>query len=229
MKNDRLHTGSVSRPAAVLWDLDGTLIDQTHGIISCFQKVIRTLGFPEPDSHRIRRSLGGPLPESMALFIPPEQVEAAVRDFRAEFPSIMMDGLLLLDGGMACLERLSKMGIPQAILTNKHGPTARQVCESTGISEWIQLCVGNGDTAWSKPEAQLVAHTLESFAFEGGGPVWMIGDSPTDVQTALNAGLIPYAVATGAHSAAELRAAGAAEVFESLNELQARLQALQTV
>jgi phosphoglycolate phosphatase len=141
----------------------------------------------------------------------------------------MMDGLVLLDGGMACLERLSKMEIPQAILTNKHGPTARQVCESTGISQWTQLCVGNGDTAWSKPEAQLTAHTLESLAFEGSGPVWMIGDSPTDVQTALNADLIPYAVTTGAHSAAELKKAGAADVFESLCELQVRLQAFKAV
>ena len=49
MKDDRSHTSAMSRPAAVLWDLDGTLIDQTQGIISCFQKVIRTLGFPEPD------------------------------------------------------------------------------------------------------------------------------------------------------------------------------------
>jgi phosphoglycolate phosphatase len=229
MKIAASNTSILSRPAAVLWDLDGTLIDQTQGIISCFQKVIRTLGFPEPDAHRIRRSLGGPLPESMALFIPSDRVAEAVKHFRAHFPSIMMDGLVLLDGGMACLERLSKMEIPQAILTNKHGPTARQVCESTGISQWTQLCVGNGDTAWSKPEAQLTAHTLESLPLEGSGPVWMIGDSPTDVQTALNADLIPYAVTTGAHSAAELRAAGAADVFESLSELQARLQAFKAV
>jgi phosphoglycolate phosphatase len=222
-------TSTLSRPAAVLWDLDGTLIDQTQGIISCFQTVIRTMGFPEPDAHCIRRSLGGPLPVSMALFIPSDRVTEAVQHFRAHFPSIMMDGLVLLDGGMACLERLTKMGIPQAILTNKHGPTARQVCESTRISQWIQLCVGNGDTAWSKPEPKLVVHTLDSLPFKVGGPVWMIGDSPTDVQTALNADLIPYAVTTGAHSSAELRAAGAADVFESLSELQARLQALSSV
>jgi len=228
MKDAVSHTDSLCRPSAVLWDLDGTLIDQTQGIISCFQTVIRTMGFPEPDSHRIRRSLGGPLPESMALFIPSDRVAEAVQHFRAHFPSIMMDGLVLLDGGMACLERLSKMGIPQAILTNKHGPTARQVCESTGISQWIQLCVGNGDTAWSKPEPKLAAHTLEQLLVEGG-PVWMIGDSPTDVQTALNADLIPYAVTTGAHSPVELRAAGAADVFESLSELQPRLQALSSV
>jgi phosphoglycolate phosphatase len=219
------NTDSLCRPSAVIWDLDGTLIDQTQGIISCFQTVIRTMGFPEPDSHRIRRSLGGPLPVSMALFIPSDRVAEAVQHFRAHFPSIMMDGLLLLDGGMACLERLTKMGIPQAILTNKHGPTARQVCESTGISKWIQLCVGNGDTAWSKPEPKLVAHTLEQLPVEGG-TVWMIGDSPTDVQTALNGEMIPYAVTTGAHSAAELKSAGAADVFKSLSELQARLLVL---
>ena len=222
MRDDRLHTSAMRRPAAVLWDLDGTLIDQTHGIISCFQKVIRTMGFQEPDPHRIRRSLGGPLPVSMALFVPPEQVEEAVRHFRAEFPSIMMDGLVLLDGGMACLKRLSEMKIPQAILTNKHGPTARQVCESTGISQWIQVCVGNVDTAWSKPDPKLVAHTLGQLSVQSE-PVWMMGDSPTDVLTALNSRLIPYAVTTGAHSAAELKAAGAADVFESLMELKARL------
>jgi hypothetical protein len=45
----------------------------------------------------------------------------------------------------------------------------------------------------------------------------------------LNADLIPYAVTTGAHSAAELKKAGAADVFESLCELQVRLQAFKAV
>ena len=51
----------------------------------------------------------------------------------------------------------------------------------------------------------------------------MIGDSPFDVQAALNAGFPCWAVTTGTHHAAELHAAGATRVFANLAEIQAAL------
>ena len=206
-------------PKAVLWDMDGTLIDQTAAIIRCYADVITELGYPSPDSETIRRSLGGPMASTMALFIEDGQMDTACRAFRARFPEIMFEGLIILPGALELIEAFAAKGIPQAILTNKHGDTARAVSEHCGFSKHIPACIGNTDTEWSKPDAKLTRHVLDQITSTTQGAI-CIGDSPTDVATATNTGLPCYCVSTGAHSNAELNAAGARLATESLHTLQ---------
>ena len=59
------------KPTAVIWDMDGTLIDQTAPIIRCYAEVIEELGYPKPEPEKIHRSMGGPMASTMALFVKP--------------------------------------------------------------------------------------------------------------------------------------------------------------
>ncbi|HAV12112.1 MAG TPA: HAD family hydrolase [Opitutae bacterium] len=211
---------SLPRPSAVLWDMDGTLIDQTAAIIRCYVDVIVGMGLPEPDSEVIRRSLGGPMASTMSLFIEEDQLDDASKRFRARFPEIMFEGLIILPGGHELIEDFKAVQIPQAIFTNKHGDTARTVSEHTGFSKHIPICIGNKDTEWHKPQAVLTNYVLEQINSTAKGAC-MIGDSPTDIETAHNAGLPCYCVSTGAHSVSELKEAGAEATFESLVDLKA--------
>ncbi len=207
-----------AKPDAVIWDMDGTLIDQTTGIIRCYSEVISALGHPAPDPQAIRRSMGGPMADTMALFVRPEGLDTACREFRTRFPGLMFDGIIVLPGARELVHRFHQAGIPQAILTNKHGPTAREVSRYCGFDACIQVCIGNTDTEWSKPDPALTRHVLGSIdALNATGAI-CIGDSPTDVATARNVDLQCYGVSTGAHSAEELLAAGAAEVASSLGD-----------
>ncbi|MFP4157464.1 MAG: HAD family hydrolase [Opitutales bacterium] len=207
-----------STPTAVIWDMDGTLIDQTQPIIRCYAEVIASLGYPAPDPEIIRRSMGGPMTSTMALFVDPGELEAAGRLFREKFPDLMFDGLVILPGARELVRFFGQRRIPQVILTNKHGDTARILSTHCGFDPWIPACIGNGDTEWSKPEPELTGHALAQI---GAGPegATLIGDSPTDVATAQEAGIVCYGVATGAHSADELLGAGATAVFPSLQAL----------
>ncbi|MGB0290631.1 MAG: HAD family hydrolase, partial [Opitutales bacterium] len=105
-----------------------------------------------------------------------------------------------------------------------HGETARAVSKHCGFDTFVRVCLGNGDTEWSKPEPELGRTVLERLGIEAAGVI-MIGDSPTDVATALAIDIPCYAVATGAHSAAELQVAGAHASYPCLNTLLADLQA----
>ncbi|MDP4610968.1 MAG: HAD family hydrolase [Opitutales bacterium] len=210
-------------PSAVLWDMDGTLIDQTAAIVRCYCDVITTLGYPEPDAEVIRRSLGGPMASTMSLFIPEDQQDQAAKAFRARFPEIMFEGLIILAGGSELIEAFYKARIPQAIFTNKHGDTARSVSKYAGFAKHVPTCIGNTDTEWHKPQAELTRHVLDQIDASAEGAC-MIGDSPTDIETAHNAGLPCYCVATGAHSVDELKATGAEAAFENLKELKSALQ-----
>ena len=207
-------------PKAILWDMDGTLIDQTAAIIRCYCDVIQGMGGGTPDADVIRRSLGGPMASTMALFIDEAQLDEASKRFRQRFPEIMFDGLIILPGGLDLIESAYKARIPQVIFTNKHGDTARKVSKYAGFAKYIPTCIGNTDTDWHKPQAALTCYVLEQIEASAEGAC-MIGDSPTDVETAHNANLPCYCVATGAHSIEELLEAGAEAAFSSLIELKA--------
>ena len=211
-------TRTLPCPSAILWDMDGTLIDQTAAIIRCYREVITGLGYAMPDDEVIRRSLGGPMASTMGLFIDTERMTDACKAFRARFPEIMFDGLIVLPGGTELIERAYKARIPQVIFTNKHGDTARQVSRYAGFSKYVPTCIGSSDTEWNKPDAKLTQHVLNAIDASVEDAI-IIGDSPTDVAVAVNAGLACYCVATGAHSIDELMEAGAVAAFNSLVEL----------
>lgn len=213
---------TISTPTAVLWDMDGTLIDQTVGILRCFTEVITGMGFAEPDPATLRRSLGGPMASTMGIFVPREHLDEACARFRARFPDVMFDGLVILPGAIDLIREFHRRGLPQAIFTNKHGETARKVSDHARFSEFIPVCIGHGDTTWHKPQAELTRHVLSQIKAGPEGAI-LIGDSPTDIETARNAGLDCHAVATGAHSTEELLEAGAKTAFHSLNELHRAL------
>ncbi len=210
------------RPSSILWDMDGTLIDQTAAIIRCYAEVITQMGYPEPGEAIIRRSLGGPMASTMAIFVEPERLEEACKAFRARFPEIMFEGLVILAGGPELIERAYRARIPQALFTNKHGETARKVSRYAGFSKYVPTCIGSADTEWNKPDPLLTQHVLKQIKAEAAGAI-IIGDSPTDVAVAQNAGLTCYAISTGAHSVDELLKAGAAAAFPSLTELNQSL------
>lgn len=207
-----------SLPNAVLWDMDGTLIDQTVAIIRCYSEVITELGYNPPKPEHILRSLGGPMASTMALFVEASKLEVSCQRFRSRFPEIMLDGLILLPGARELITLFAQQNIPQAILTNKHGETARTVRTHLGLSEHLPICIGNSDTVWSKPQAELTQYVLDQLNVNAQGAI-LIGDSPTDIATARNAGMDCYCVATGAHGRNELDAAGAVATYQSLHEL----------
>lgn len=210
-------------PSAVLWDMDGTLIDQTASIVRCYADVVAGLGYPEPDADVIRRSLGGPLASTMSLFIKESELEDASKRFRARFPEMMFEGMIICAGGHELIDTFAEKNIPQAIFTNKHGDTARLVSAHVKFDQKIPACIGNTDTEWHKPQAELTQYVLKQIN-ASAKDACMIGDSPTDIETAHNAGLVCYCVSTGAHSVEELKEAGAEAAFESLVKLKAALK-----
>tara|TARA_B100000989_G_scaffold48523_1_gene31679 strand:- start:7141 stop:7818 length:678 start_codon:yes stop_codon:yes gene_type:complete len=219
-------TIQLPQPTAILWDLDGTLIDQSAAIIRCYREVIEEMGDNQADDDAIRRSLGGVMAATMGLFVEADRMDEACKAFRLRFPEIMFDGLILLPGGKELIERAYKARIPQVIFTNKHGDTARKLSRYAGFAKYIPTCIGSADTEWHKPQLALTQHVLEKIEASADGSV-IIGDSPTDIAVAKNAGLACYCVATGAYSLNELLDAGADAAFGSLIELGQAIKLLE--
>ena len=208
----------VSLPDLVLWDMDGTLIDQTDSIIRCYHEVIQSFGLSKPSPIDIKRSLGGPLTHTLSLFLPEDTVEAASILFKETFPNYMFEGLVVLDGAKELIKLLNERGVSQAIITNKQGVNARAVSEKCCFDKYIKVCIGNGDNPYQKPEVEFTKSVIKSLGGEYKHII-LIGDSPTDVKTALNFNIDCFAVTTGSHTKQELCVAGAKKTFKNLNEL----------
>ena len=218
----------------VFFDLDGTLLDHFEAIHRAHSFTRRHFGLREPSMDEVRRAVGTGVDSAIAKIFAhdrPDLARAAIPVYKKFWDANMLDGVRLLPGARELLEGLNRAGTRCAVLTNKHGPSSRKICEHLGVAHLLAGIFGATDTPWFKPQNELTIHALTALGDEsglaatrvgesGGVPgVCLIGDSIYDAQTGLNAGFPCYCVTTGTHSADELRAAGASGVFADLEEV----------
>ncbi|HEY0968195.1 MAG TPA: HAD family hydrolase [Opitutaceae bacterium] len=206
------------RYRTVLIDLDGTLVDAFTTIHRSYVHALPQFGYPAPTMAEVRAAVGGGLDQAIARFVPRDLI-AQVRAVHMEYSQrILLEDVTLFRGGRELLEALNARGVVCAVFTNKHGPSARRICAHLGVMPLLRGVYGAGDTAWLKPQPEFAGHVLRELGAEAA-TTCLIGDSPFDVEAALNAGLGFAGVTTGTHSAEQLKAAGGEAVFADLEEI----------
>ncbi len=210
------------RPATVLFDLDGTLIDHFKAIHRSHAHVMKQLGLAEPTLDQVRAAVGGGVEQAVERLVGPELAPAALAIYRPYWAATMLEDVQLLPGARELLAQLQAHGIRTAVYTNKHGPSSRLVCAHLGLTGLLVGNFGATDTPWLKPDVAFTQHVLTALGAKATDTL-LVGDSPFDVATARNAGLAFIGVYTGTHTAAELQSAGAervcADLFEVAREL----------
>lgn len=200
-----------------LFDLDGTLIDHLPAIHRCYVHTLPQLGYPAPTYEAVKHAIGGGLARAMGKFVPAERVDEALAIYRPHWHETLLEGVSVLPGVELILRDLKSRGWQTAVFTNKHGPSARRLCEHLHLSPWLDTVVGAEDTPWLKPEPKFNRWVLEHLKVTGPAEtVCLVGDSPFDVAAAAAGGWGFFGVSTGTHTEAELRAAGASQVFPDL-------------
>jgi phosphoglycolate phosphatase-like HAD superfamily hydrolase len=187
--------------APVGFDLDMTLIDSQRAILSAFAGVAADTGVAIDPAGVLSR-LGIKLQDELAYWFPPGEVEEAVRIYRAHYLKLIGPMTLLLPGAAEALAAVRAAGARAVVITAKHEVPARLSLESVGLSPDEVIADAHG------PEKGAVLTAI--------GAAVYVGDTPADMAAAVMAGAHAVGVATGSFSAAELRAAGAAEVLQSL-------------
>jgi phosphoglycolate phosphatase len=194
---------------AVGFDLDMTLIDSRPGIHAAYQALTAETGvFVDADLAVTR--LGPPLRTELREWFPAEQVEQAVRTYRALYPEHAIEPTKPTPGAVEALEAVRARGFRVVIVTSKLGRLAARHLEHLGMTA-DELA---GDLFAEGKAAALVEH----------GVRWYVGDHVGDMVAATTAGVPGIGVATGPCSADELRAAGATYVLSDLTGLPALLE-----
>lgn len=205
-------------PTAVLFDLDGTLIDHFGVIYRCYCHALERLGLPPVSFEKVKASVGGSIVVTFGKLIPAEYVPEAVDIFRAHFKEIWADDITVLAGADRILSELQAAGIACAVLTNKEGDASRRILAHVGLERHLKFTLGTLDTPHRKPEAAFSEEALRRLGATAADAC-LVGDSPYDVAAATAVGMRAYAVATGSHSVEELRETEATGVFANMGEL----------
>lgn len=203
------------RPASVLFDLDGTLIDHFKAIHRSHAHAMKQLGLPEPTLVQVRAAVGGGVELAIERLVGKKLTPAALAIYRPYWDATMLDDVQLLPGAKELLGALRRRGIRTAVFTNKHGPSSRLTCTHLGLTDLLDGNFGATDTPWLKPDPAFTRHVLAGLGVSATATL-LVGDSPFDVATARNGSLGFIGVTTGTHTAEELKAAGADRVCPDL-------------
>jgi phosphoglycolate phosphatase len=218
-----LHQGVETSPSenfkAVLFDLDGTLIDHFTVIYRCYQYALDKLGLQPVTYDQVRAAVGGSIIITFGKLIPKELAPEAVVHFREEFDRTWHEEIIILPGAEWLLDKLHERGLKLCVFTNKEGDRARKILGHIGMDKKLDGIFGTLDTPWMKPQPEFTNYVLEKMDADPAHAC-MIGDSPYDVDSAAVANIPCYTVATGSHSVEQLQTeTDSAGVYKDLYEL----------
>ena len=203
---------------AILFDLDGTLIDQFTAIHRAYARAMIKLGLEPADYATVRSVVGGSADVTMTRLVGPELAPKGLEIYPPIFEEEMLNGLDAMPGALEVLRALREMGERMAVFTNKVGPHARAACDHLGLTPLVDLVVGVKDTPWRKPDPEFTHHVLDQLEATAGESL-LVGDSPFDFVSADKVGMDCRLVTTGTHTIEELSELGALSIHEDLFDL----------
>jgi len=202
----------------VLFDLDGTIIDTNELIIESVLHAVQGVVPEGFNRQHIIPKMGLPLAMQMRMFTGLEDVDELVRRYR-EYNLRRHDEMVSLFPGVAeTVPKLKDAGLNVGIVTTKMRDTSRRALKLLGILQYMDVIVALDDVQHAKPHPEPVQKAMAALGAEPAQTL-MIGDSPVDIESALQAGAIPVGVAWSLKGEAVLREAGAAYVLNSMDDL----------
>lgn len=184
----------------VLFDLDGTLIDNFTAIYKCYSDVSRELGLEPKGYAQLRATVGGAISLTLSRLIGDDLAEEGVRRFREHFPQVMFDGVFTLPGGEWILDNLRQRGYKLGVFTNKDYPATTALLDFLKLSPRLDFIFGTNtpDMPWRKPDKRYTDYALGKMGALAEETL-LVGDSPYDILSARNAGMHVACVTTGTH------------------------------
>jgi phosphoglycolate phosphatase len=207
-----MRTPDFSSIRALIFDLDGTLIDSKRDLILSVNAMLRDMGREQLHEDTISGYIGHGAPQLVLKALgdssTEEERQSALKFFLAYYEDHKMDSTCAYPGVPETLDHLA--AFPMAILTNKPVRISVRILEALGLAKYFRAVYGGNSFETKKPDPLGAQTILREFGAAPAEAI-LIGDSEVDVQTARNAGTLAAAVnyGFGAHD----RAAHPADIY----------------
>jgi pyrophosphatase PpaX len=203
---------------AVLFDLDGTILDTNELIIRSFLHALRGVTPPEFGREQIIPHMGKPLKDQLRHFAGRDDIDDLYAAYR-EYNWREHDALVTAFPHVAeVLERLKAAGLKIGVVTTKLRVTSMRGMKLVGIDGFMDTVVAFDDVEHPKPHPEPVLKALEQLDVRPEDAL-MVGDSPADMESALAAGAVPVGVAWSLKGEKVLIEAGARHIIRDMRDL----------
>jgi phosphoglycolate phosphatase len=177
---------------ALIFDLDGTLVDTAPDLLGALNAILLKEGRPAVNHADLRHLVGFGARTMMAEAfrmtggeMEPDRLVPLIDDYIAHYRKHVAVASRPFEGVEDTLAALKARGARLGVLTNKPQELTDLLLPKLGLDRYFEAIHGAGRYSYNKPDARVFHHVVEEL---GGGPALMIGDSATDVATARAAG-----------------------------------------
>ena len=207
---------------AVIWDLDGTLLNTLDDLAASVNAALAMNGMPLRSTEEVRAFVGNGIRNLMIRAVPGGEAnpafDKALEDFIRHYGAHSRDRTRPYDGILEMLDKLSAAGVKHAIVSNKIDFAVKALSRAY-FGERMCAAIGDDPSRARKPAPDSVLAAMREMGVTAQETVY-VGDSDVDVLTARNAGVPCVAVLWGFRDEACLRAAGAEKLARTPDELR---------
>lgn len=201
---------------AIIFDVDGVLLNSDEIIIKLLQKVARGFKLKVPTDKEIKKISGMPLGESIEFFWSGFDVNLFAKTFRKQF---MNKKILPFDGSVETLRRLKKSGLKLGIVSGKlRFFIEKHMIEAGYDMNWFDVIVSCEDTKNHKPSPDPVLFACKKLKVKPED-VMFVGDARFDYEAAKAARVNFVCVLTGVSTEKELEKLGVKNIIDSVSDL----------
>jgi phosphoglycolate phosphatase len=198
MTASSVEQANLSGVRALIFDLDGTLIDSKADLVQSVNAALRNSGRDEISGEAVTSFVGSGADTLIRRAMGKSTADAEVKDtlefFLGYYREHMLDNTVLYPGVLEALERLA--GRPMAVLTNKPVRFSRAILEGLGVDRYFCFVYGGNSFKTKKPDPMGALAVARDFGL-APREVMIVGDSDVDVLTARNAGMWACGVTYG--------------------------------
>ncbi len=220
----------MTAPRAVLFDLDGTLLDTLEDLADATNEVLAAHGFPVHAVDAYRYFVGSGLEQLIRRSLPPERLDAetvrgCMADFHRVYGRLWDNKTRPYPGVEKMLAALAQRGMGLGVCTNKPEEFARICVERLLPGNHFRVVLGAMEGRPRKPAPDIA---LEAARMLDAPPVAcaFVGDSSVDMATAVGAGMLPVGALWGFREADELLEHGARHLIAAPSDLPGLLEQL---
>jgi phosphoglycolate phosphatase len=198
---------------AVLFDLDGTLLNTIEDLTEAMNEVLRQKGWPEHDPERFKYYVGRGVKDIVTKALPPERrdeatIEASMRAYNEAYSRRYSRKTRPYDGVGALLDACATAGMPMAVLSNKPDEFTRRMVNELLPGRRFEVVWGTRPGVPHKPDPTSALEIAVRFKVRPEAVLYL-GDSEVDMETAGRAGMYAVGVLWGFRTADELIGSGA--------------------
>ncbi|MBO6016906.1 MAG: HAD-IA family hydrolase [Oscillospiraceae bacterium] len=213
------------RYKAVLFDMDGTVLDTVDDLADSVNASLRQYSLPEVSRAHVVQTLGNGAAYLIRRSLPEgcseELYEQVLAFYKPWYKAHCRIKTKPYPGILPLMEALRSGGIRQAIISNKPDPAVQELAE-VFFPGLLDVVVGESPEIRRKPSPDMFFAAVSRMGLEVSDCVY-IGDTEVDIETARTAGMDCISVTWGFRPEEQLIAAGAAELVHTPSELEALL------